>query len=52
MHTRRGLTDAEREHRREQDRKRLREAAQQLLSSDGWQRTAWSRPRSSRHASR
>jgi N-terminal domain of anti-restriction factor ArdC len=43
MHTRRGLTDAEREHRREQDRERLHEAAQQLLSSDGWQR--WIRVR-------
>lgn len=43
MHTRRGLTDAEREHRGEQDRQRLHEAAQQLLSSDGWQR--WIRVR-------
>ena len=43
MHTRKSLTDAEREHRREQDRQRLHEAAQQLLSSDGWQR--WIRVR-------
>jgi hypothetical protein len=44
MHTRRALTAAEHEHRREQDRQRLPEAAQQLLSSDGWQR--WIRVRS------
>jgi hypothetical protein len=44
MHNPRGgLTDAERARRRKQDRQRLHEAAQQLLSSDGWQR--WIRVR-------
>jgi hypothetical protein len=38
MRTSRRLTDAEREERREQDRQRLHEAAQQLLTSEGWQR--------------
>ncbi len=34
----RKLTDAEREERRAQDRERLRQASEQLLSSQGWQR--------------
>jgi hypothetical protein len=38
MRTTRRLTDAEREQRRAADRERLHEAAQQLLTSDGWQR--------------
>ena len=37
------LTDAERTQRREQDRERLKQAAEQLLSSEGWQR--WVRVR-------
>jgi N-terminal domain of anti-restriction factor ArdC len=32
------LTDAEREQRRAADRERLKQAAEQLLTSDGWQR--------------
>ncbi|MGH3117682.1 MAG: ArdC-like ssDNA-binding domain-containing protein [Gaiellales bacterium] len=32
------LSDAEREQRRAQDRERLKQAAEQLLTSDGWQR--------------
>jgi len=39
----RRLTEQEREQRRAQDRERLRLAAQQLLTSDGWQR--WVRVR-------
>jgi hypothetical protein len=42
---RRTLSEEERDHRRAQDRERLRRAAEQLLSSDGWQR--WVRARSS-----
>ena len=38
------LSDSEREQRRERDRQRLKQAAEQLLSSDGWQR--WVRVRS------
>ena len=38
------LTDAEREQRRAADRERLKQAAEQLLTSDGWQR--WVRLRS------
>jgi hypothetical protein len=38
MRTSQRLTDAEREQRREQDRQRLHQAAQQLLTSEGWQR--------------
>jgi hypothetical protein len=38
MRTKRRLTDAEREQRRERDRQRLHDAAQQLLFSEGWQR--------------
>ena len=37
------LTEAEREQRRAQDRERLKEAAEQLLTSEGWQR--WVRVR-------
>ena len=43
MRTTRRLTDAEREQRREQDRQRLHEAANRLLTSEGWQR--WVRVR-------
>jgi hypothetical protein len=32
------LSDSEREQRRERDRQRLKQATEQLLSSDGWQR--------------
>ena len=38
------LTDAEREQRRAADRERLKQSAEQLLTSDGWQR--WVRLRS------
>ncbi len=38
------LTEAEREQRRAQDRERLKSAAEQLLTSEGWQR--WVRVRS------
>lgn len=34
----RRLTEQEREQRRAQDRERLKQAAEQLLTSDGWQR--------------
>jgi hypothetical protein len=43
MRTKRRLTDAEREQRREHDRQRLQQAAEQLLTSEGWQR--WVRVR-------
>jgi hypothetical protein len=43
MRTPRRLSDAEREQRRIADRERLHDAAQQLLTSDGWQR--WVRVR-------
>jgi hypothetical protein len=43
MSTTRRLTDHEREQRREHDRERLKQAAEQLLTSDGWQR--WVRVR-------
>jgi hypothetical protein len=43
MRTPRRLSDVEREHRRIADRERLHDAAQQLLTSDGWQR--WVRVR-------
>jgi hypothetical protein len=43
MRSIRRLTDAEREQRREQDRQRLHEAANRLLTSEGWQR--WVRVR-------
>jgi hypothetical protein len=38
MRNRRGLSDADRAYRREHDRQRPHEAAQQVLSSEGWQR--------------
>jgi hypothetical protein len=44
MRTHRRLSDAERDQRREQDRQRLQQAAEQLLDSDGWRR--WVRVRS------
>jgi hypothetical protein len=43
MRSMRRLNDAEREQRREQDRQRLHEAANRLLTSEGWQR--WVRVR-------
>lgn len=43
--SRRHLSDAEREERRVRDRERLKRAAEQLLSSEGWQR--WVRARAS-----
>jgi hypothetical protein len=43
MRTHQWLSDREREERREQDRERLKHAAEQLLTSDGWQR--WVRVR-------
>ena len=43
MHTQRRLSDSEREQRRERDRERLKQAAEQLLTSEGWQR--WVRVR-------
>ena len=43
MRTKRRFTDAERVQRREHDRKRLHQAAEQLLTSEGWQR--WVRVR-------
>jgi len=39
----RRLTEAERDERRARDRERLKQACEQLLSSDGWQR--WVRAR-------
>lgn len=45
MRHRQALTDEERDQRRAEDRDRLREAAEQLLSSEGWQR--WVRARAS-----
>jgi antirestriction factor ArdC-like protein/uncharacterized protein DUF6782 len=45
MRQRPGLTDEERDRRRAQDRERLCAAAEQLLSSDGWER--WVRARGS-----
>jgi hypothetical protein len=43
MRTQRRLSDSEREQRREQDRERLKQAVEQLLTSDGWRR--WVRVR-------
>ncbi|MCA1698259.1 MAG: hypothetical protein LC790_04870 [Actinobacteria bacterium] len=43
MTAKRKLSDEERDERREQDRQRLKSAAEQLLSSEGWQR--WVRVR-------
>jgi antirestriction factor ArdC-like protein len=45
--TKRGLSAAERAERRALDRERLRQAAQELLTSDGWQR--WVRARALFH---
>ncbi len=45
MRTPRRLTDAQREQRRTAARQRLDEAAQQLLTSDGWQRRVHVRAR-------
>jgi hypothetical protein len=41
--TRSRLTDQERDERRAEDRERLKQAAEQLLTSEGWQR--WVRVR-------
>jgi hypothetical protein len=38
MFTKRTLTDAEREQRRAQQRERLKQSAEQLLTTDGWRR--------------
>ena len=46
MRTQRRLSDSEREQRRERDRERLKQAAEQLLTSEGWQR--WVRVRCGR----
>jgi hypothetical protein len=43
MSKRSRVPDAEREERRAADRRRLQQAAEQLLSSEGWQR--WVRTR-------
>jgi N-terminal domain of anti-restriction factor ArdC len=43
MRTQPRLSDSEREERRERDRERLKQAAEQLLTSEGWQR--WVRVR-------
>jgi hypothetical protein len=43
MRTQRRLSDSERAERRERDRERLKQAAEQLLTSEGWQR--WVRVR-------
>lgn len=45
MRQRQRLSEEERDRRRARDRERLREAAEQLLSSEGWQR--WVRARAS-----
>jgi hypothetical protein len=45
MRTQQRLSDSEREERRERDRERLKHAAEQLLTSDGWQRWAKVRAR-------
>ena len=36
MRTQRRLSDSEREERRERDRERLKQAGEQLLTSEGW----------------
>jgi hypothetical protein len=46
--TKRRLSKAERAERRERDRERLQAAAEQLLSSEGWQR--WVRARALFHS--
>src|SRR3984893_15732118 len=43
-----GLSETERDERRHADRERLKQAAQELLSSEGWRR--WVRVRASFHA--
>jgi len=43
MRTQRRLSDSERAERRERERERLKQAAEQLLTSEGWQR--WVRVR-------
>lgn len=43
MRTTRQLTDQQRQQRRDADRRRLHQAAEQLLSSDGWRQ--WVRVR-------
>jgi hypothetical protein len=43
MRTQRRMSDSEREGRRERDRERLKQAAEQLLTGEGWQR--WVRVR-------
>ena len=43
MSEKREFNDEDREERRAQDRERLKDAAEQLLSSEGWQR--WVRVR-------
>jgi hypothetical protein len=48
--TRRPLTDAERDARRQADRERVERAARALLTSDGWQR--WIRVRATNGLSR
>lgn len=45
MRHRQQLSDEERDRRRAQDRERLRQAAEQLLSSEGWRR--WVKARAS-----
>jgi hypothetical protein len=45
--TTRGLSEPERAERRARDRERLQQAAQELLTSDGWQR--WVRARALFH---
>ncbi|MDP9344349.1 MAG: transposase, partial [Actinomycetota bacterium] len=46
------LTDAEREQRRAADRERLKQAAEQLLTSEGWQRWVCLRSRGPGHRRR
>jgi hypothetical protein len=48
--TRRRLTEAERDARRQADRGRIEQAARALLTSDGWQR--WIRVRATNGLSR
>jgi hypothetical protein len=45
--TKRRLSEAERTERRARDRERLQQAAQELLTSEGWQR--WVRARALFH---
>jgi hypothetical protein len=48
--TRRRLTEAERDARRQADRERIEQAARALLTSDGWER--WIRVRAANGLSR